>query len=401
MNNNENKDLLDLGSAPADDNFDPFALDEEIDTGTTDATDSTAEPAKTETPTKPPETKDAVSPDLSEKPPVFEYAGATENINDTSKTFDELRIEKATDFPELDDGKRVSWSVEYGKINKSVADPKGTSIGKMKSDIEASKEFTDSLKKAKDKNPVCKIKPRVTAQSKGQATAEYKGVFNSVDEAIASGKLISLFPARDGNVYEMRNNEMGKFTTRSVGNSMLSEARAGFTPALPLISFKQLFEIISFFKLMAQDGNNEALANIYWDKQEKMYITDIPQQTVGIFSVKGEINPAYDNDRYIHYMDVHSHNTMNAFFSATDDDDEKATRVYAVVGKVLNYFPEIKVRISNGGTFHEIAPSVVFEEYNRMTKFASVWFCHLQHRIQAFSDMLSNVLSPKSVGDDK
>jgi hypothetical protein len=114
--------------------------------------------------------KEAEKPqqNLVEKLPVFEYAGATENIDDTSKTFDELRIEKSADFPELEDGKRVSWAVEYGKITKTVADPKGTSIGKMKSDIETSKEFQDSLKKPRvDKNPACKIKPRVTAQSKG------------------------------------------------------------------------------------------------------------------------------------------------------------------------------------------------------------------------------------------
>jgi hypothetical protein len=121
---------------------------------------------------------------LLEKLPVFEYAGASEEIEDVSKTFDELRIEKAGDFPELDDGKRVSWSVEYGKITKGVSNPKGTSISKMKADIETSKEFLEALKMAKDKNPACKIKPRVTAQSKG--IASYKGVFRLLKEAEAS-----------------------------------------------------------------------------------------------------------------------------------------------------------------------------------------------------------------------
>ena len=31
-------------------------------------------------------------------------------------TFEELRIDKADDFPELGVGKRVSWIVEYGKV---------------------------------------------------------------------------------------------------------------------------------------------------------------------------------------------------------------------------------------------------------------------------------------------
>ena len=55
-------------------------------------------------------------------------------------------------------------------------------------------------------------------------------------------------------------------------------------------------------------------------------------------------------------MDIHSHNNMNAFFSRTDDRDEKAARVYAVVGRISSFFPEIKVRIANSRSFVEIDP---------------------------------------------
>ena len=113
------------------------------------------------------ETAKKTTKSLAEKPPIFEFGGAKEEINDSSQTFEELRIEKATDFPELEDGKRVKWAVVYGKISKDVSDAKTTSIGKMKTEIEDSKEFIDSLKKSKDKNPTCILKPRVTAQSKG------------------------------------------------------------------------------------------------------------------------------------------------------------------------------------------------------------------------------------------
>ena len=60
-------------------------------------------------------------------------------------------------------------------------------------------------------------------------------------------------------------------------------------------------------------------------------------------------------------MDIHSHNTMKAFFSTVDDHDEKATRLYTVVGKLDQAVPEIKTRISNGGKFMEIDPASVFE----------------------------------------
>jgi len=421
MSNVNNDDHIDLGSEPGED-FNPFPddMDFEDDNDTVDASadepvQDTVEPvAVVQTPApvskrakaaavsdEAPESdnllenaiNDAETKDtekaiqsIYEKLPVFVFAGATEDIEDSSQTFDELRIAKAVDFPELDDGKRVSWSVEYGKISKAVSDPKGMSIAKMKSDIENSKAFLDALKKAKDKSPSCKVTPRVTAQSKG--TASYKGTYINIDEATASGKLITLFPASDGNVYEMRNTEMGRFITRAANNDILREVKAGFTPALPPIPLKHLQDILGFFKMMAQDGSKEALANIYWDKQDEVFITDIPQQTVSIFAVKGEINPAYDNERYIHFMDVHSHHTMKAFFSEIDDADEKATRVYAVIGNVLSYFPEIKVRISNGGKFLNIEPSIVFEDFNKVSVLAKIWFGQFQHSVAVFTNML-------------
>jgi hypothetical protein len=91
---------------------------------------------------------------------------------------------------------------------------------------------------------------------------------------------------------------------------------------------------------------------------------------------------------------------MRAFFSATDNADEKATRVYAVIGNVLSYFPEIKVRISNGGKFHEIEPEVVFEDFTKATELALMWFSQLQYKIRVFSDMISSVLSRNRNGGD-
>lgn len=89
---------------------------------------------------------------IFEKAPVFSYGSAKEDITDPAQTFEELRIAKSDDFPELSEGKRVSWSVEYGKVTKAITDPKGTTIRSVKEEIEKSKAFLDGLKKAKDKN---------------------------------------------------------------------------------------------------------------------------------------------------------------------------------------------------------------------------------------------------------
>lgn len=123
---------------------------------------------------------------LLEKPPVFYHKGVKEEIDDPSMTFEELRIRKSDDFTDLEEGKRVSWSVEYCGIRKEVKDPKGTTIISMKEMIERSREFLDALKKTKDKDPCCYVKPKVEMKTKGNAA--YKGKFGTLEEARTSDR---------------------------------------------------------------------------------------------------------------------------------------------------------------------------------------------------------------------
>ena len=301
------------------------------------------------------------STSLFDKPPVFSYGGAKENINDASQTFEELRIKKADDFPELEEGKSVSWKVRYGDVTKSIPNPKDTTIAKIKEEIEKSKAFLDSLKKAKNKNPDCLIIPSVTAKSKG--IASYKGVFPSVDMARASDKVICLIPAKDGQVYEMRKSELGEFVAPKHNIVDFQEVKAGFTPALPLIPRQMIGQIISFFRFQMQGAQEyEALAYIYWDKENEEFVPFIPKQKVSkAYIDAGRPDNRLPEDRYLHYADIHSHNSMSAKFSSIDDRDEKATRLYLVIGNLDRFYPSVTARISCGGTYQEIDPELVLE----------------------------------------
>ena len=169
-------------------------------------------------------------------------------------------------------------------------------------------------------------------------------------------------PSRDGKVYEIRNTEMGRFATPVAGCELLSEVRAGFTPALPRIPAERMTQVLAFFRHFVQNGTeNEALLNVYWDKENQEFIVDAPEQVVSKVSVNTKLSEKFSSERYIHYMDIHSHNTMRAFFSQVDDRDEKATRLYTVVGRLDRCIPEVRTRISNGGKFLEIDPAEVFE----------------------------------------
>ena len=308
---------------------------------------------------------------LFEKAPVFLYGSAREDIADPGMTFEELRIAKSEDFPELGEGKKVSWTVEYGKTVKAITDPKGTTIASVKKEIELSKAFLDNLKKAKNKNPDCLVKPRVTAQSKG--IAAYKGVFASLEEARASDKAICTIPGADGRVYELRKNELGEFIAPKDCVIDLESVRAGFTPALPLVPMELLAQIISFFRCcMTGPEEFEALAHILWDKQEQEFVVRVPEQTVTKAHIDAELSrDDLPEERYLHYIDIHSHNSMEAKFSSVDDNDERATRIYIVVGRLDKFFPDITVRMSCGGTYLTLPPGCVLESFGAV--FPAEW----------------------------
>jgi len=289
--------------------------------------------------------------------PVFEYAGASEPIKNLRITFEDLRKEKSKDFPELEKKEKVTWTVDYG-IFKTVNDT-GKTIAQVKTEIEGSKEFLDALKKSR-KSITCKVKPRVSGQTKGVVSA-YKGVFTNLEDAAKAKKVISIVPSRDGRVYEIRNTEIGLFVTLTQDVEELDPIVPCFRMRLPKIPMDMLHQVIAFFRSFIQKDNVvEAMVNLLWDRQEMKYTVHVPEQIVSKASVKASPSE-FDDDRYLHVADIHSHNTMSAKFSATDNEDEKATRLYFVIGRLDRYFPEISARISNGGKFHQIDPSDALE----------------------------------------
>jgi PRTRC genetic system protein A len=57
-------------------------------------------------------------------------------------------------------------------------------------------------------------------------------------------------------------------------------------------------------------------------------------------------------------LDLHSHHTLPAFFSATDDSDEKEGRFYAVIGRLDLPHPELILRLGLYGHWLSNVPAV-------------------------------------------
>ena len=135
---------------------------------------------------------------------------------------------------------------------------------------------------------------------------------------------------------------------------------------LPVILFHQ---IVEFFRQFMK-GNSEVLESLVNHSYEAMahivynpatgYRVAIPTQSVSQATVKYEFDHLEDGDEII--IDIHSHNTMGAFFSGTDNnDDRNKISVSGVVGKLTNESYDTVWRMNLGDVKKELKIGDVFD----------------------------------------
>ena len=314
---------------------------------------------------------------LAAKDAIFAYGSAKEAIKDRDCTFENLREKYTSDFPELADSKKVTWDVIYGSVKKKIQNPGSDKVYDIKSEIEKSKSFIDSLKKAKkdaDKNPDCIVKPTKTVATKGKVIAfpEYKEFNFSLEQAQESNKAISILPSKDGRLYQMRRTPIGDFIAHLNEVKEFEDISTGFKMSLPKIPMELLMFILNFFEEMSNKFQYEALVHILYDTVHKRYTVRLPEQKVSHARVEAFMDEPYSDD-YIHVMDFHSHNIMPAKFSRTDNEDEKETRLYAVAGEFGKGFPDIKVRAGCAGEFIDVPIEQVFDINFSVFPYPSMW----------------------------
>jgi len=97
--------------------------------------------------------------------------------------------------------------------------------------------------------------------------------------------------------------------------------------------------IVQFFKQVMQSHKSEleAMAMILWNPQQGYHIF-VPDQTISKASVRYDWEGIPAGSTIV--VDIHSHNTMNAFFSGTDNNDDRNNITYSgVVGHINNATP--------------------------------------------------------------
>lgn len=124
----------------------------------------------------------------------------------------------------------------------------------------------------------------------------------------------------------------------------LPEMKKGFNLQLPKVPYHLFLEAYSFFKAVSDESHDEAALVLYWNTEAKAYENLCPEQIVSGAAVKFGDDKDYllrmIDAKYVRVCELHSHNTMSAFHSGTDDNDEIFDCSFLVFGKLNTTTPE-------------------------------------------------------------
>jgi len=195
-----------------------------------------------------------------------------------------------------------------------------------------------------------------------QLQNRYYGYVTDVSESGTYDKPRTKIVRGDG-LYVIESNPIGTITTREAEFKIPGhpeDVEPNFELTLPRIPINHFAQIVTFFRKICKEMNEaEAYAVIYFDIEKQEYFIDVPKHVVSKGGVRYERDLTKEADpNLITAMEIHSHNTMSGYFSGTDTADEKAFRLYGVVGKIQKALPEWALRAVSCVTGQEVPLSL-------------------------------------------
>lgn len=176
---------------------------------------------------------------------------------------------------------------------------------------------------------------------------------------------LNVIASKDGQIYEVRDHFVGRFVTRVKHVKELDEVKEGFQFYLPKIPSSLLEMTLSFFKhFCTDDEQNEVMVVIYWDRRLEEYVITCPQQEVSKAHIEAEFDEQFlFSERYVPVLHIHSHNSIRAYFSLTDNENEGRGMMclYGVVGQLDQDTPELKFRAGSRGDYISFPIDLIFE----------------------------------------
>lgn len=159
-----------------------------------------------------------------------------------------------------------------------------------------------------------------------------------------SGVSFTILPLRTGNFYKFTNN------------------RVEYERKIPKIPISMLRDVVEEFQ---KDLAREAIVRFYYDFSTGQFTAYVGQGVANKCYIEYNFEEAFrkeaTNVNSVWVMDIHSHNTMPAFWSGVDDRDESTyPGVWGVIGNLDRKTPSMRFRAGFDGGFKDLEVGSIF-----------------------------------------
>jgi len=179
--------------------------------------------------------------------------------------------------------------------------------------------------------------------------------------------------------FEVRETPIGQMTVEvDEIPSLETELEEGIELHVPPIPGSLLATTVEFFRAVYQEKSEaEAFLQFFYDREKEEYFLHCPVQLVSGAMVRFKRDPEMEA-RHLLVMDIHSHNSMPAFFSTIDDADEQEDRLYGVIGHVHHRIPQMEFRMGCAGRFVALDGRSLFTRPEAPMAWPKEWLerCH-------------------------
>ncbi len=206
-------------------------------------------------------------------------------------------------------------------------------------------------------------------------------------------KGVNFVVAKNG-VFRVTVNRIGVFASRLIESKVplnvpgLIDLKEGVTLRLPKIPFEHWLKVLTFYRDVHTKDGTEASILFFWNHNKivipRMYesgkvingvfedgqlVIICPEQknssSLSEFHMDGMVNWLRENTTPL--LETHSHHTMGAFWSATDNQNENMTQFYGVYGNIKDAAPKFLFRYVHGADKTDIPMWELFEKPNVVT----------------------------------
>lgn len=197
------------------------------------------------------------------------------------------------------------------------------------------------------------LEKQFSEYSKERTVMEYDSNHSVVAILRGSKKGVEIISTRQG--YELIQSDGAVIEKRPYGIFQAKQT-ISFTYTGEKIPLQIYDDIIDLFR---QTPCKERAVQVFLKSDGTFFLYD-PVQTATESSVEIVRNKNME-DQYTFVLDVHSHGKYSAFFSSTDNQDEKGTRLYMVVGNLNENVHSIVLRAGMNGRYCDLKMNEIFE----------------------------------------